>query len=103
MHVPKALLKLMGVTCTPKGNSPINILKGHMEHKRKVFTSIFFFFNDIKMLQFGNKFQTGRMSNGRNFPPVFKLQFQEIKLLLSKLEIIASQQSSYISLLLRKT
>lgn len=102
MHVPKALLKLMGVTCAPKGNSPINILKGHMEHKRKVFYK-YFFFNDIKMLQFGNKFQTGRMSNGRNFPPVFKLQLQEIKLLLSKLEIIASQQSSYISLLLRKT
>lgn len=53
------------------------------------------------MLQFGNKLQTGKKSNGRNFPPGFKLQLLEIKLLLSKLEIIASQQSSYISLLLR--
>lgn len=53
------------------------------------------------MLQFGNKLQTGKKSNGRNFPPGFKLQLLEIKLLLSKLEIMASQQSSYISLLLR--
>lgn len=53
------------------------------------------------MLQFGNKLQTGKKSNGRNFPPGFKLQLLEIKLLLSKLEIMASQQSSYSSLLLR--
>lgn len=82
-----------------RGSSRINILKGHIDCKR----SRFFFFYDVKMLQFGNKVQTGRKSNGRNFPPGFKLQLQEIKLLLSKLEIIASQQSSYISLLLRIT
>jgi len=78
------------------------MLKGPIEYKRKIFTSRFFF-NDVKKLQFGKKFQKGRKSNGRNFPPGFRLQLQQIKLLLSKLETIASQQSSYIFLLLRIT